>query len=320
VNERIQTQVESAQKSSSLAPSRPGLLQRKCACGGTPGVDGECAECRKKRLGLQPKATNQSAPATAPPVVHETLRSSGQPLEANTRDFMESRFGHDFSRVRIHADTQAQESARAVDALAYTVGQHVVFGRGQYAPGTASGKKLLAHELAHVMQQSSESGASNNGALGRVPISGPSDDSERAAEGVAENMARGASLAQRSLRSLPGAGGLVQRQVAPEREDEVAPSDGAMGPEGMAVGAGVTGAPIRSRCAVGLGCPLIATCSGGRVCALSDCGTGACRGCPPEYANLIIRAWCSYRCLPAGSAFILFTRPFNVEIGPICLD
>jgi len=196
-----------------LTPARPGLLQRKCACGGTPGVDGECAECRAKRLGLQRQAASPSAPAAAPPIVHEVLRSPGQSLDAATRAFMEPRFGHDFSRVRVlsaapastqaqltmgqpgdryeqeadqtahavmqratpsitgrgleanpaldfsqvrvHTDSRAAESARAVNALAYTVGQDVVFGAGQYAPGTPEGRRLLAHELTHVVQQGS---------------------------------------------------------------------------------------------------------------------------------------------------------------------
>src|SRR5947209_15066228 len=82
--------------------------------------------------------------------------NSGQPLDAGTRAFMESRFGHDFSRVRVHTDSRAAESAQAINALAYTVGRNVVFGRGQYAPGTSEGSKLLAHELTHVVQTSSK--------------------------------------------------------------------------------------------------------------------------------------------------------------------
>lgn len=79
--------------------------------------------------------------------------SSGQPLPASERAFFEPRFGHDFSRVRIHADAAATASARSYGALAYTYGQDIVFGAGQYAPGTAAGRQLLAHELAHVTQQ-----------------------------------------------------------------------------------------------------------------------------------------------------------------------
>ncbi len=88
-----------------------------------------------------------------PPIVHEVLRSPGQPLDEATRAFMEPRFGHDLSRVRVHTNAKAAESARAVNALAYTVGRDVVFGSGQFAPGTVAGQRLLAHELTHVVQQ-----------------------------------------------------------------------------------------------------------------------------------------------------------------------
>jgi hypothetical protein len=86
-------------------------------------------------------------------VVHEVLRSAGAPLDAATRAFFEPRFGHDFSRVRVHADDRAAVSAQAVNALAYTVGFNIVFGSGQYSGGTRAGRQLLAHELVHVMQQ-----------------------------------------------------------------------------------------------------------------------------------------------------------------------
>lgn len=88
-----------------------------------------------------------------PEIEREEDDSPGQSLDADTHAFMKSRFGHDFSQVRIHADVRAAESAQAVNALAYTVGQNVVFGRGQYTPSTLVGKQLLAHELTHVIQQ-----------------------------------------------------------------------------------------------------------------------------------------------------------------------
>jgi len=81
--------------------------------------------------------------------------SGGQPLDAATRAFMEPRLGHDFSLVRVHADGEAAESAERLGARAYTVGRHVVFGSGQFAPAAASGRRVLAHELAHVVQQAS---------------------------------------------------------------------------------------------------------------------------------------------------------------------
>jgi hypothetical protein len=138
---------------SARVPTRPKLLQRKCACGGTPGPTGECAECRKRRLGLQRRSVGQAATSSAPPVVGEVLRSPGKSLEPETRAFMESRFGHDFSRVRVHADARAAQSARDINARAYTVGDHIAFGARQYAPQTEAGKHLLAHELTHVIQQ-----------------------------------------------------------------------------------------------------------------------------------------------------------------------
>lgn len=137
----------------STTPTPYSLLHRKCDCGGTPGLDGECAECRKKRL--QRRATHDATPDIAPPIVHEVLRALGQPLDTATRAFMEPRFGHDFSHVRVHTDARAAESARAVNALAYTVGHDVVFGAEQYTPTTTWGKRLLAHELTHVVQQQS---------------------------------------------------------------------------------------------------------------------------------------------------------------------
>lgn len=91
--------------------------------------------------------------AEVPASVERVLASSGQPLETGLREDMEARFGHDFSRVRVHTDAEAANSARAVNALAYTVGLNIVLGEGQYKPETHRGRQLLAHELAHVLQQ-----------------------------------------------------------------------------------------------------------------------------------------------------------------------
>ncbi|MFM7464596.1 MAG: DUF4157 domain-containing protein, partial [Cyanobium sp.] len=100
------------------------------------------------------RSTNGGAVAgEAPASVHSTLASQGQALAPSERDFFEPRFGADFSQVRVHTDDLAQQSARDVHALAYTVGSHVVFGAGRYAPSSPEGQRLLAHELAHVVQQ-----------------------------------------------------------------------------------------------------------------------------------------------------------------------
>lgn len=158
----------------------PGALQRKCTCAGK-GAD--CAACQEKQqASLRRKIGNQSEPEGVPPVVNEVLHSGGQPLSAEVRDFMEPRFGEDFSQVRVHTDEKAAESARAVNALAYTVGQKIVFGAGQYQPGTSQGQRLLAHELAHTLQNPK---ADISPALQSMTVSEPSDAGELEAESVA---------------------------------------------------------------------------------------------------------------------------------------
>ncbi len=89
----------------------------------------------------------------APLIVHEVLRGAGQPLDGGTRAWMELRFGRDLSGVRVHTGAQADQSARAVGARAYAVGQDAVFAAGQYNPGSRDGLRLLAHELSHTVQQ-----------------------------------------------------------------------------------------------------------------------------------------------------------------------
>jgi hypothetical protein len=156
---------------------RGGFLQQKCACGGTLGSTRECEECRKKRL--RRSAANEAAP----PIVHDALRSPGQPLDPAARSCMEQRFGHDFSQVRVHTDARAAESARLVNALAYTVGRDVVFGAGLYAPATESGRTLLSHELAHVVQQRGT--AFQPGSA--LHVGAPDDMFERQAEAAAHS-------------------------------------------------------------------------------------------------------------------------------------
>ena len=115
-------------------------LQRACPCGGG------CPKCQSEQPGrehesLQTKRVQASdtGQVAAPPIVHEVLRSPGQPLDPATRAFMEPRFGYDFSRVRVHSDGAAAKSARDVNAHAYTVGRDIVFGAGRFAPDTQGG-------------------------------------------------------------------------------------------------------------------------------------------------------------------------------------
>ena len=105
----------------------------------------------------------------APSSVHAILASPGQPLPPSARSFVEPRFGYNFGQVRVHTDGLAQQSAREINAHAYTVGSHVVFGAGRYAPDTTGGKHLLAHELTHVLQQRAHA-REEPGMLLREPI------------------------------------------------------------------------------------------------------------------------------------------------------
>lgn len=107
---------------------------------------------RMERQRTNENTSLQPQTPRTPESIQQTLTSQGHELDSETRSFMEPRFGHDFSQVRIHTDEQAAESAQAVNALAYTVGSDIVFGQRQYSPGTQEGKELLAHELTHVVQ------------------------------------------------------------------------------------------------------------------------------------------------------------------------
>ena len=186
-------------KTASFAQAVPRVLQRQCACGNHTAAGGECAECSKKKTGLQRKlaigasndpleqeadrvadqvmalpahsAVSDTPPhiqrfsgqssreiGEAPATVDQALASPGRPLEPKLLRDMENRFGHDFSRVRVHSGAMAEQSTQDVSANAYTVGHDIVFGASQFRPGTQAGRLLIAHELAHVMQQSASTG------------------------------------------------------------------------------------------------------------------------------------------------------------------
>jgi len=170
-------------------------LQRQCACASSSSANDECASCNsglplqaKLTIGASDDPLEQEAdrvaeqvlampanPAvsaappriqryaaqasegtgTAPASVDRVLASSGSPLEPALQQDMSQRFGHNFSRVRVHSDSAAEQSAKDVNAHAYTVGHKLVFDAGQFAPETHAGRRLLAHELTHVVQQQS---------------------------------------------------------------------------------------------------------------------------------------------------------------------
>jgi len=122
------------------------LLQAQRKCAG-------CEEDEDKKLQRKAQGVNAESPETALPLVHQTLNSSGQPLDRDTLSFMEERFGYDFKAVRVHDNADAAASADAIHATAYTVGSAIAFGSGSFNPATQKGRRLLAHELTHVVQQ-----------------------------------------------------------------------------------------------------------------------------------------------------------------------
>lgn len=161
--------------------SRTHVLQRKCACGDS---ESECDSCRRQKdeAALQPKTGGKPTSNGVPLIVHEALRSPGQPLDADVRAFFEPRFGHDLTHVRLHKDVLAAQSAKAVNASAYTVGSNIVFGAGAFDTTRSSGKQLIAHELTHVLQQAGDTGDPTK-------VSGPDDPAETQASSVAESLA-----------------------------------------------------------------------------------------------------------------------------------
>lgn len=126
------------------------ILQRKYAGDMSASAGSQCEDGERKRQRKELSAiwTNE-----VPPIVHEVLASPGQPLDRDTRAFMEPRFGHDFSRVRVHVDAKAEESAQSINASAYTVNQHIVLGKRTLQDDTSDHRFVLAHELVHTLQQ-----------------------------------------------------------------------------------------------------------------------------------------------------------------------
>jgi hypothetical protein len=145
-------------------------------------------------LHLQRMAGNQSVSALLGSEEESPVRSviasgGGSALDPGARSFLEGRMGADFSDVRVHTGAQADASARSINAQAYTVGSNVVFRNGAYQPGTPAGRHVLAHELAHVVQQRSGP-VDGTPAPGGINVSHPSDRFEQAAErAAAEAMA-----------------------------------------------------------------------------------------------------------------------------------
>ncbi len=163
-------------------------IQRKeaCACGGG------CARC--------------SSPASSPSLVDNALRHTGRPLDGASRDFFEPRLGQNLENVRVHTDTAASDAARQLRASAFTVGNNIFFAAGQFSPDRAEGRKLLAHELVHTVQQHGSSAQP----AAKLEISQPGDALETEADRVAESVASG-----RHEPVISRSGPKLQRQPAP---------------------------------------------------------------------------------------------------------
>lgn len=188
-----------------LAPAPRWVLQRKCS--GCAADDGDSPRRR-------PAPGENLPPGQVPPIVDEVLQSGGRPLDASARAAFEPRFGRTFGDVRIHDGARADESARAVRAEAYTVGSDVVFRRGAFAPGTAAGERLLAHELAHVAERPPLSGgASSPRVIQRQPEEEEGDDT---AHRASEEAGRRALETMTLITMQQNAEWLAQREFSPD--------------------------------------------------------------------------------------------------------
>lgn len=225
-------------KSSRVDAAPPAHLLQAAAAGRSDILDGAGV------LGLQRAIGNAGVGAlleSEPPQetrspVHDVVNSGGgSPLAPDLRAEMQGRLGHDFSDVRVHTDSAAHDSAKAVNAHAYTVGSNVVFQRDKYDPSSVEGKTMLAHELTHVVQQRSGP-VEGTDSGGGIKVSDPSDRFEReasanadrvmSAPAPAQSMAPATgpatATAQRHEEDETVQGAFVQREEAPEEEEQTA--------------------------------------------------------------------------------------------------
>lgn len=194
-------------------------IQKKCTACGSGGVT--CPECAKEdeKETLQTKAEGEETPQVTSGLESQinAIRGLGQPLPLSVRGFFEPRFGRDFSGVRVHQDVRAAESAKAINARAYTTGQDVVFGAGEYTPETPEGKRLLAHELTHTIQQKSSSGVQTK-STGEVAICQQGTPQELEAEAIASRVVAQDAITLVSISSAKP--GQIQRYGDEFTDDE----------------------------------------------------------------------------------------------------
>ena len=176
---------ETADRVMRMVSDRPSPLPISSRSSGSAQL--KCDECEdEEEQNVQRKESEPMThtPEAAGANVAEVLNEPGHPLDPDTSTFMESRFGRDFSGVRIHSGTRADASARRLNSLAFTLGHNVAFREGQYSPGTDHGRRLLAHELTHVVQQ-----RSNHGPAIQRQEAKPGADAQTTAAGAAPSPA-----------------------------------------------------------------------------------------------------------------------------------
>src|SRR6266508_6513972 len=213
-------------------PFTPVPARRLQRCGGRSCLPGTCGH--DDRVGLQRRSIGGPGRRRAPGIVAEVLREHGRPLDGGARALMEPYFGHDFSRVRVHTGQRAATSARAVDAHAYTVGSNVVFGDGRYDPSSPSGRRLLAHELGHVIQQR---GAPAGAELSRRTAGA----SEAALEQEVEAAAAGLEGGRRPDGHGPRPGAAAEAGALQRQADDEGAGGTWVGGEGRFGGGGASG-------------------------------------------------------------------------------
>jgi Domain of unknown function (DUF4157) len=184
-----------------------------------PGIQRVCTECEEemqRQPVIQPKGvrgqTSQVSPSVAANI--QSMNGGGKPLPWSARSFFEPRFGADFSGVRVHTDTRATETAKSINARAFTVGRNIAFGAGQYAPETHAGRRLLGHELTHTLQQ----GVATPTGDARGPIQ--RFEIQRDAECEAEEEARGSEEQAREAETAPTTGRCTETNPPAEQPPE----------------------------------------------------------------------------------------------------
>jgi hypothetical protein len=272
-----------------------------------PRISRKCASCETedKKLLQMKRVPAAPAPDDAPPIVYEAMRSPGKPLDAQTRDFFEPRFGHDFSGVRVHSDDISASAARALQSRAYTFGSDITFGPGEYAPTSHEGQRLLAHELAHVVQQDAGIGASR-------PVAPATQILESRAIGKPTG---NAFTPTRRLQRQSDTAQTASGTTTTAGLSGTTNSDDHSDAQPMARG------DMDLSCHYRMGCPISVPCEG-KTCGIASCGTGSCKSplCPPDLINIVVKAWCQYDCIPSGAAFLLITPFGGYTLGPYCID